>query len=87
MADLDHAAGGATVSGPHALGMLHREGHGLLDVDVLARLERGHEVLAVQVLGRGDDDRVHAGLLEQVAVVEIGPGRGASFLASSSRRV
>src|SRR5260370_33493615 len=42
----------------------------------LARVERRYEMLAMQMLRRGDEDRVHALVVQKVAVVEIGLGRG-----------
>ncbi len=56
--------------------MLHGERHGLFLVDVLAGVERGGEVLAVQVLRGGDEDGVDVLVVEQVAVVEVGLGVG-----------
>src|ERR1022692_1098374 len=76
VADLHGAPAGALVSRAHALGMLHAERHGLFLIDVFAGVERRHEVLAMQVLRRGDEDRVDALVVQQVAVVEIGLGGG-----------
>ena len=64
----------------HALGVIHREGHRLFLVDVLAGGERGDEVLAMQVLRRGDQDGVDGLVVEQVAVVEIRLGVGRDLL-------
>jgi hypothetical protein len=76
MADLHGALAGPLVSGAHALGVVHAERHGLFLVDVLARVERRYEMLAMQMLRRGDEDRVDALVVQKVAVVEIGLGRG-----------
>ena len=73
--------------GAHALGVVHGERHGLFLVDVLASLERRHEMLAVEVLGRGDDDGVNALVIQQVAVVQVGLGGGRQLLGSSRRLV
>ena len=40
------------------LGVLHGERHRLFLVDVLAGLERGDEMLGMQVLRRGDQHRI-----------------------------
>ncbi len=76
MADLHRALAGALIRGAHALGVLHAERHGLFLVDVLAGVERGDEVLAMQVLRRGDEHRVDALVVQQVAVIEISLGAG-----------
>ena len=68
------------------LGVVHGERHGLLLVDVLAGIERGGEMLGVQVLRRGDQDRVDVLVFEQVAVVQVGLGVGAILALASSRR-
>ena len=75
MADLHGVlAAVVLVSRAHALGVVHRERHRLFLVDVLAGAERGDEMLAVQMLRRGDQDRVDVLVVEQVAVIEIGLG-------------
>src|SRR6185369_16719775 len=54
--------------------------HRLFLVDVLPGGQRGGEVLAVQVLRRGDQDGVDGLVVEQVAVVEVGLGVGRDLL-------
>ena len=77
VADLDGApAAGAFESGAHLLGMVHREGHGLFLVDVLAGVERGDEVLGVKVLRSGDEDGVDGRIFQEVAIVAMLPGGG-----------
>ncbi len=66
----------AQVSRAHFLGVVHREGHGLFLVDVLARIERRHEAFLVQMLRRGDQHRVDVRVLQHVVVVEISLGIG-----------
>ena len=56
----------------HALGLLHGDGHGLLDDDVLAVLRRGDGVLTVVDVGRGDPDHVHVGVLAEGLDVVVG---------------
>ncbi len=80
VADLHGALAGLLEGGAHALGVVHGERHGLFLVDVLAGVQRGDEVLAVQVLRGGDQDGVDGLVVEQVAVVEIGLGSGHDLL-------
>ena len=86
MADLHGSSCRLLVRRPHPLGVIHGERHRLFLVDVLAGVERGGEVLAMQVLRRGDQDRVDDLVFEQVAVVEIGLGVRARSASTSSRR-
>ncbi len=76
VADLDGAGTGTLESSAHLLGVVDCEGHGLLDVDVLAGVERGDEVLGMQVLGSGDDNGVDRGIFQEAAIVEMGAGGG-----------
>src|SRR5262245_10088706 len=71
MTDLYGSLNRVLVGRPHALGVIDREGHGLLLVDMLAGLERGREVLAVEVLRRGDQYRVDTLVVEEISVVEV----------------
>jgi hypothetical protein len=72
MADLHGVAPAILLKrGAHALGVIHRERHRLFLVDVLARGERIDKVRAVQVLRRGDQDRVDILVLEHAPVIEI----------------
>src|ERR1017187_5422696 len=71
VADLHRAARRPLHGGSHALGLLHREGHGLFLVDVLAGIERRHERFAMQMLGRGDYHRVDRAIVQQLAVVQV----------------
>ena len=76
------------VGGAHALGVIHGERHGLFLIDMLAGGDGGGEVLAVQVLRRGDQDRVDVLVFEQAAIIEVRLGvRALCFLTSSRRRV
>ena len=52
--------------------MIHVESHRLFLVDMLARVEAGHEVLAVQMLRRRDQHRIDRLVLQQIAVIEVG---------------
>ncbi len=72
MAHLHGELGRFAIRGAHALGVLHRERHGLFLVDVLAGFDGMDEVLAVQMLRRGDYYRVDGFVVEQATVVEIG---------------
>jgi hypothetical protein len=74
VADLNGPLTGALVGLTHFLRVIDGERHGLFLVNVLARVKRGDEVLAVQVLGRGDQDGINRFILEQVAVIEVGLG-------------
>ena len=86
MADLyDVGAGVLLVGGAHALGMIHRERHGLFLIDVLAGGEGVGEVLAVQVLRGGDEDGVQVLVVEQAMVVQVGPGAGRDRLHGLER--
>ena len=76
MADLHGALAGFLVGGAHALGVVDGERHGLFLIDVLAGIERGGEMLAMEMLRRGDQDGVDGFVVEQIAVVEIGLGVG-----------
>src|ERR1051325_10864226 len=77
MTDLDHVlARVALERRSHALGMVHRERHGLLLIHVLAGVERSAEMLGVQVLRRGDDHGVDGFVVEQASMVEIRRSRG-----------
>ena len=70
--DVEAALGG--VGGAHdALAAFDVCPGGLFDVDVLAGLDGGFEVLGVEEDGGGDDDGVHVAL-EQVFVVAVGAG-------------
>jgi hypothetical protein len=56
-------------------GLVHRPGERLLHVHVLARVHGGQRDDGVQVVGRGDDDRVDVLLLrEHLAEVHVAPG-------------
>jgi hypothetical protein len=57
------------------LGVIHRERHGLFLIDVLPGLDGVDEMLAVQVLRRGDDNGVDRLVVQQTAVIQI-CGRG-----------
>ena len=79
MPDLHRAFAGFLVRRAHALGVVDGERHGLFLIHVLAGVERGDEVLAVQVLRSGDQDGVDDLVVEQMAVIEIGLGVRAHF--------
>jgi len=79
MTNLNSVLSGVAVSGAHALGMVDRKRHGLFLVDVLARAERIDEMLAMQMLGRSDQDGVYRFVVEQAAMVEIGGGVGSDL--------
>ena len=74
VADLHRAAWRALHGGTHALGLLHRKGHGFFQVDVLAGIERLDEGFAMQMLWRGDDDRIDGAIVQQLAVIQVQPG-------------
>ena len=77
VADLDGAlTAGAFRGGAHLLRLVHGEGHGLFDVDMLAGVERANEMLGVEVLGSGDEDGVDCGIFEEVAIIGMLPGVG-----------
>src|ERR1035437_2836783 len=77
MADLDGMlAGVLQESGAHAFGVVDGERHGLFLVDVLATGDGGGEVLRVEMLRGGDEDRVDIVVVEQAAIVEVGLGVG-----------
>jgi hypothetical protein len=59
------------VGGAHAFGVVHAERHGLFLVDVFAGVERRYEVLAMQMLRRGDQHGVDGFVVQQVAVIEV----------------
>jgi hypothetical protein len=61
----------ALVGGTHALGVLDDERHRFFLVHVLPGVQGGGEVLAVQVLRRGDDDRIDRLVFEQAPVVHV----------------
>ena len=87
MADLHDALAGLVVRGAHALGMVHRERHRLFLIHMLAGIERGHEMLAMQMLRRGDQHRVDRFVIQQPPIVVIRRGRREpAFFASSRRR-
>src|SRR5580658_6965938 len=71
MANLHGELGSLTVGGAHAFGMIYGEGHGLFLVDVLAGFNGVDEVLAMQMLGSGDDDGVDGFVIQKAAMVEI----------------
>ena len=74
VAYLHGAPAGALKRRAHFLGVRHRERHGLFLVDVLAGVERGREVLRVEVLGCGHQHGVDALVVQQGAVIVIGLG-------------
>jgi hypothetical protein len=87
----DHQGPARLVRGGHgALGALHRLGERLLDEAVLARAQDGLGELGVRRHRRGQDDRVEAGVGEQLAQVR-GPARrrheGAGALERGRRAV
>ena len=51
--------------------MVGVEGHGLFLVDILAGLDRGHEIQSVLVLRRGDQHCVNTGIVKQPAKIGI----------------
>ena len=87
VADLHHAAvGGILESGAHLLGVVHRESHGLFEVDVLAGVDGGEEMLIMEMRWSGDDNSIDGRIFEQTAVVEVGLGggrNGAGFLQAA----
>ncbi len=60
---------------PIGLGHAHRDR--LLTGDVLAGGERGHDLLGVEIGGGQQLDGVHAGVVEELGVVRVDPGREA----------
>src|ERR1035437_6613870 len=81
VADLDDMLAGVPLeSGAHAFGMVYRERHGFFLVDVLAGGDGGGEVLRVEMLRGGDEDRVDILVVEQAAIVEVGLGVGRELL-------
>ena len=74
-ADLQHAAG-LLHGGREVLGLFHRVGDGLLEVDVLVLAHRLEGHAGVPVVGGGDDDRVHVGAVQHLPVVERGVALG-----------
>src|SRR5205823_1291840 len=71
MSDLHRALSRFLVSGSHPFGVIHGERHGLFLVHVLAGIERGYEMLAMQVLRRGDQYRVDALIVEQISMIQV----------------
>ena len=67
---------GVLVRRAHALGVVHRERHGLFLVDVLAGIERGGEAFGVQMLRGGDQYGIDILVLQQAAIVKVGFGVG-----------
>ena len=79
-------AAGLFEGGAHLLRVVQREGHGFLDVDVLAGVERGDEMFGVEMLRGGDEDGIHRGIFEEAAIVDMlaGSGRdGAGFFEAA----
>ena len=54
--------------------MVDGERHRLFLIHMLPSVERSHEMLAMQMLRSGDQNRVDAFVVEQIAVVEISLG-------------
>ena len=71
MTDLNGAIPGVLIRRPHALGLLNGERHGSFLVDVLTGVERGHKLLRVQMLRRGDQNRVDACVFQQPPVLQV----------------
>src|SRR5688500_11857165 len=71
MADLYHALTSLLVSRPHALGVVYRESHRLFLVDMLAGIQRGDEMLAMEMLGSRDQYSVNRFIIEEPPVVII----------------
>jgi hypothetical protein len=69
-ADLEHAAAGLDGVGD-LFRLLDRVGHRLLEINVLAVLERGHRLRVVPVIWRGDDDDVHIRARADLAVIVV----------------
>ena len=67
---------GLTVALVELEGLLHGVGQGLLEEDMLSGVEGVEGNLKVGVEGRGDDDGLDGGIVEQAPVVMIGFGRG-----------
>ena len=59
----------------HPAAVVQGDGHGLFQVHVFRRLRGGDGLLGVQLVGRGDDHRVHVGLPEQFLVIAVDAGR------------
>ena len=60
--------------------MIYAKSHRLFLIDVLARVQRRNEVLAMQMLRRSDQHRVDALVVEQIPVIEISLGVRRNFL-------
>jgi len=60
--------------------VLHVERHRFFQVHVLARVDRVHEVLRVQMLRRGDDDGIDGLVVQQTPVIEKSGGAGHKLL-------
>ncbi len=91
VAHLDGATGaGAFDRRTHLLAVIHRESHGLLHVDVLAGIESGDEMLGVEMLRSGDEDRVDRGVLKHAAIFKMlarGGSDGARFFQTAGVNV
>ena len=74
------------MGGAHALGVVDGEGHGAFLIDVFAGGEGVDEMLAVQVLGRGDENGVDGLVVQQPAVIEMEWRRSGETACASSRR-
>ena len=71
MPDLNDSFAGFLIGRAHSLGVIDRERHRLFLVDVLAGVERRDKMLAVQMLGRRDQDGVDRFVVEQAAVIVV----------------
>ena len=68
--EIDHQGHAGRLGGGHdRLGIVDGGGERLLDQDVLAGLGAGDGDGAVRVVGRGDRNRVHGGIVENVVEV------------------
>ena len=74
MADLNDALSRLVVRGPHPLGMLNRERHRFFLVHVLAGIQGGDKVLAMQMLRRRDQHGIDRFVVEKPAIVVIRRG-------------
>ena len=57
---------------PHQLGLCQRARQSLLAVDILACFHGVEHHLAMPMVGRSDDDRIHVGVGQQFPVIHVG---------------
>ena len=84
MAHLHHAARRTLASGAHGFCVIHRERHGLFLIYVFAGVHGSHETFGMQVLRRGDQNRVNGFVFKQRAIIGVAGEAGFAALGDQA---